>query len=214
MPGVSRCVADNVLAVCDASGTRETITMCAGACVNGACVVLRNLVFVTSQAFVGGALGGLDGADDACTELAASAGISSRAFAAWLSDAQGSPSTRFARRDGPYALVDGTVVANDWIELTSGTLRHSIDLTELGGPPPQGTVGCVSPAVWSGTNDDGTQAEVKLGADCGDWNNPIAETAVFGWVGHTTRWSNACTLISGTPAKSCGGTAALYCFEQ
>jgi hypothetical protein len=37
-----------------------------------------------------------------------------------------------ARATVPYTLVDGTVVASDFTGLTSGTLLHGIDITELG----------------------------------------------------------------------------------
>ena len=52
-----------------------------------------------------------------------------------------SPDSRFSRGVGPYVLVDGTIVANNWSDLTSGTLRHAIDETETGRPPP--TTTCV-----------------------------------------------------------------------
>jgi hypothetical protein len=58
--------------------------------------------------------------------------------------------------------VDGTVVANDWDDLVSGTLRHAIDLTELS------EVSDGSRA-WTGTLANGQRA---LGTSffCTDWN--------------------------------------------
>ena len=50
---------------------------------------------------------------------------------AWLSDSTASPSTRFTRSSVPYVLPDGTtVVANNWADLTHGTLQFPINLAE------------------------------------------------------------------------------------
>jgi hypothetical protein len=208
--GDTRCLSATAQQTCK-GGTWTPAATCSSACVGNACVSKTRRVFVTSQTFVGGNLGGLPGGDDACRTLAVAAGLGS-SFVAWLSDSTGSPSSRFAKDAGPYTLVDGTIIANSWSELTSGVLQHGIDLTEVGGPPPRGTVGCVSPAVWSGTQNDGQRSGAK--ADCGDWSDPTSQFATFGSVESTTQWSEACEVISGTPSKVCGGTAALYCFEQ
>ena len=50
---------------------------------------------------------------------------------AWLSDSTASPSSRFTHSSVPYVLPDGTtVVANDWADLTGGTLQHLINMDE------------------------------------------------------------------------------------
>ena len=208
--GDTRCAGVTAQESCKGGGWMPA-TDCPFVCDGKACTTKARRVFVTSQIFVGGDLGGLAGADDICRNLAEGAGLGS-SFAAWLSDATDSPSKRFPQGVGPYELVDGTIVARNWFGLTSGTLLHGIDLTERGDPPPLGTVGCVSPAVWSGTQQNGMLAEER--GHCSNWSDPTWESAVLGWVGATTRWSDACTVISGTPQKACGGMAALYCFEQ
>jgi hypothetical protein len=208
--GETRCVASGTEQICKNGAWSDPVD-CPFVCVGNACGERPRKVFVTSETFVGGNLGGLTGADDICRKLAVSAGLSS-SYAAWLSDSTGSPVTRFPEDVGPYLLVNGAIVANNWTDLTSGTLRQPIDLTELGGPPPLGTVGCVNPAVWSGTQNNGVLPQER--GDCDDWSSTTSETAVFGSVFSTTMWSDACTLISGTPAKACGGSSALYCFEQ
>jgi hypothetical protein len=43
-----------------------------------------------------------------------------------------SPSVRFTRSAVPYRLIDGTLIANDWADLTDGTIAHDLDLTEIG----------------------------------------------------------------------------------
>ena len=57
-------------------------------------------------------------------------------FLAWLSDDTGSPATRFSQDGGPYQLVDGSIVANNWSDLTTGNAQVLIDETETGGVPP------------------------------------------------------------------------------
>ena len=78
-------------------------------------------VFVTSQSH-NGDFGGLTGADAFCQSLALTAGLSGT-YKAWLSDTTGSPATRFAQASVPYRLVDGTTIANDWNDLTDGTIQ-------------------------------------------------------------------------------------------
>jgi hypothetical protein len=208
--GTTRCASHEGQQTCK-GGQWTAATDCEFVCVGEACSKNPRHVFVTSQTFTGGEIGGLTGADDICRGLAVKAGLSSSYFA-WLSDSTGSPATRFPEDVGPYILVDGTIVANNWTDLTSGTLRHPIDLTESGGPPPKGSAGCVSPAAWSDTTNHGARA-AALGA-CDDWVNPMASAASFGAIESTSNWSDACMLVSSAAMQVCGGTAPLYCFEQ
>ena len=87
-------------------------------------------VFVTSQSH-NGDFGGLTGADAFCQNLALTAGLSGT-YKAWLSDTTGSPATRFAPASVPYRLIDGTTIANDWNDLTDGTIQTPINLDEYG----------------------------------------------------------------------------------
>lgn len=106
---------------------------------NAPVVAGTKLAFVTSKIFTA-ALGGLAGADTKCQALATAAQRSGT-FKAWLSDASGSPVTRFSagcKAGGPFVLVDGTVIAKDWAGLTSGSLLKPLALTEFGTPPPAG----------------------------------------------------------------------------
>lgn len=56
-------------------------------------------------------------------------------YKAWLADttAASAPDQTFFRAPGGYRLVDGTVVADDWFDLTDGTLQHAISKDEFGG---------------------------------------------------------------------------------
>ena len=208
--GTTRCASSGAQQTC-IGGDWAPAVDCPFVCVGDACVMNVRHVFVTSQSVVGGELGGLTGADDVCRTLATGAGLSS-SYAAWLSDDTGSPAARFPQDAGPYVLVDGTIVANNWSDLTSGMLRHAIDLTETGGPPPMASSVCGSDAVWTDTDTNGIV--FGTGFSCDDWLNPMVSAAALGSTASTTEWTNACVLGSAPSAPICGETAALYCFEQ
>ncbi|MET0791193.1 MAG: hypothetical protein ABW061_06690, partial [Polyangiaceae bacterium] len=89
------------------------------------------IVFVTSTRY-SGKFGGVAGADVQCQARAVAANLAG-VYRAWLSgpDLPSSPSARFAHSSVPYRLLDGSLVADDWGDLTDGTLQHAIDLTEL-----------------------------------------------------------------------------------
>jgi hypothetical protein len=208
--GTTRCASPEAQQTCT-GGAWTAAVDCPFVCGDGACGMNVRHVFVTSQTFVGGDLGGLTGADDNCRTLATGAALSS-SYAAWLSDDTGSPAARFPQDVGPYVLVDGTVVANNWSDLTSGHLRHPIDLTETGGPPPMANSVCGSDAVWTDTDTNGMV--FGTGFSCDDWLNPVGSAATLGSRASTTEWSDGCILGSAPSAPICDGTAPLYCFEQ
>ena len=75
------------------------------------------IIFVTSETFDGN-LTGLAGADGHCQRLADAAGLGGT-FQAWLSTSSASVNDRFITKStGPYVLTNGTVVANNWEDLT------------------------------------------------------------------------------------------------
>jgi hypothetical protein len=152
-------------------------------------------VFVSSTTTQGN-FGGTSGADGICANLASAAGLSG-SFKAWLSVAGDGPSTRFTEAAVPYALVDDTVIANDWSDLTDGSLAHAIDLDENGH--------AVSGDVWTSTTTAG--APTTTNTNCTDYTS----TSGFGVCGNTGLktggWTN-----SSTPG--CALSLRLYCFEQ
>ncbi len=176
-------------------------------------------VFVTSKAY-DGALGGLSGADAKCQALADAAMLGGT-FKAWLSTEAESPSLRFTKQ-GPWTLVDGTLLADDWAQLTSGTLKNAISRDEQG--MPVGTTSACSAtkyAVWSQTNPDGTFAHANEADpssprfDCSNWTGTNGQDAI--------QWGDAsATDAHWTVHANCntfgvaclGKLARLYCFEQ
>jgi hypothetical protein len=161
------------------------------------------LVFVTSEAFTGAELGGLDGADEKCQALAADAGLAG-SFQAWLSDGTGSPSERM-NRSGRWELLDGRLVATDWEALVSGTLENAIDVTE--GPEPKGIEQvCSGGEVWTNTNVDGTP---RGDLHCNDWSTDQGVSFVgYSWASGPAWTDSPCINVH------CVSELRLYCFQQ
>jgi hypothetical protein len=173
-------------------------------------------VFVSSVPYTGGSLGGISGADAKCQELATAAGLSGT-FKAWLSDSTHSPSTTFTRSPTPYVLVDGTVIASNWGDLTDGTINHAIDLTETGG---FGTWNGYY--AWTGTAEDGTASTQSCSSSpdcfCGNWQS-IAGNGIVGYIPGTAHdyysgghgWSEA---TYGSCISIYNNGHPIYCFQQ
>jgi hypothetical protein len=163
-------------------------------------------VFVTSETFRSD-LGGLVGADAQCQRLADAAGLAGT-FRAWLSDATVSVALRLTHGSTAYELVDGKRVANDWNDLTDGTLQHAIDLDERGlrmvGDSGTGCPECHT--VFTSTGAAGQYA--GAGDDCTSW----LMVGGFFTAGDTRRGDSGWTLS--VTGQSCAERAHLYCFEQ
>ena len=128
-----------------------------------ACTWEANLMFVSSSTFMGD-LGGVDGADSECQELAAAAKLPDPdTFRAWLSDGVKSPQSRFSPPSGAFILTNGALVATSWADLISGgDLDNAINLDESktsSGPLPR---------AWSNTFPEGLSLG---GPDCDGWTN-------------------------------------------
>jgi hypothetical protein len=142
-------------------------------------------VFLSSP--TNGAIGGPAGGDALCAARASGLGIQGT-FLAWLSTASTSPAARFVLTGGPFIRLDGTVIADDWADLTDGTLDAPIDVG----------------SVWSSTLANGTWTG---GPDCSGFTG-LAGTGGRG-VAHSTdsTWTTGSTL-------SCGTLVPIYCFEE
>ncbi|MCA9862001.1 MAG: DUF1554 domain-containing protein [Thermomicrobiales bacterium] len=188
-------------------------------CDEGQCVVEVNpltcgndgfcSVFVSSDFYTGGEIGGLAGADAKCQSLADAAGLSG-SFKAWLSDSSQSPFTRFPFFTGPWRLqpnnADGDnlppVVATDLEDLTTcglTCLKHPINRTETG------EILDGSVTVWTNTLSDGTAST----ASCSNWTSDSGSD--FGLFGDASqvdaKWTNTSTSFG------CNSALSLYCFE-
>lgn len=161
-------------------------------------------VFLTSTTSTGD-LGGLAGADAICQGLADTAGIGGgRSYLAWLSDDTDSPATRFTQATVPYLLTNGDTVANDYADLTDGSIQNPINVDESGG-------GASSPKTWSNTGSFGTLLNATAAGNCNIWSEGSSGTGLNGLTGSTgITWASE---ASGSPL-ACTNLFALYCFEQ
>lgn len=167
-------------------------------------------VFLSSATFdgaqVGNAGNGAFGGDQICQGLADAAVLGGTWFA-WLSDSTTSPSVRFNQSLGPFELLDGTLIANDWADLTDGAIANFIDLNELGGGPVFG-----SQRVWTGTFSDGTPVNVmNAGNFCGNWSSTVPTSDVI--AGRVDKIDDQWSRDENFGAD-CDVVRPLYCFEQ
>ncbi len=166
-----------------------------------ACIRTR-VAFVTSDNMLIGDFGGIAGADSICRELAAAADLeNAETFKAWLSDETGAPGLDFHRSKGRYALVTGIPIADDWDDLTDGTLLSPIIVDEHGEL-------VLASGVFTNTSASGAPIDSQY--SCGNWSSDEGDTW-HGFCGATNyEWTDS---VLGNPT-SCGAPARLYCFEQ
>ena len=165
----------------------------------GTCAPESKFVFVSSAEYDGD-LRGLSGADSKCQGLAEAAGLPGT-YKAWLSsNATSSPSTRFTRSTIPYVLVDGSVVATDWGDLTDNDINHYIDIDEFGLSH--------STFVWTNTTSAGLTTSSSIYRNCIRWGfNGIAADGEMGHNRTYSQWTRGDKFL-------CSNTAPIYCFEQ
>jgi hypothetical protein len=165
------------------------------------------IVFITSETYAGGSLGGADGADQKCQARAnAVPSLAGRTFRAWVSDSTSSPSTRFTHH-GSFILIDGKRIASSWSDLTDGTLENMVYVTELNTGNGDG--------VWTATGIDGTWS--GPGSDCQGWTS-VAPTE-RGYMGVSVLTDSLWTDIGAWNSdvdtfNYCDGRYPIYCFEQ
>ena len=165
------------------------------------CKVTNRIVFITSNSYTGN-MGGLDGADSICNQLASAAQLTGT-YKAWLSDDTSSPAGRFTHY-GQFVLVDGDPVANDWEDLTDGTIMNPINIDENGNNFPEEYF-----YVWSNTDSDGSVYETT--SICLNWTTDSPDERGRGAYPALTdyRWTRP------TYTNNCGNTIfRIYCFEQ
>jgi len=164
------------------------------------CTVLSRVIFVSSELYLGD-LGGVAGADTKCKALAATAGLlRPEKFRAWLSDDQTSPSAWILDTEKRYQLPSGTVVADSWAKLTSGSLKTTISQTEMAVMLTEGAL----KSVWTGTLTDGSVASKT----CAAWTSD--DSGNGGTIGFTTHSDKNWTNIAD---QKCTGYGRIYCVE-
>lgn len=179
---------------------------------NNSCQVAVKLVFVSSIKYNGN-LGGIVGADQKCNELALDAGLQG-SYKAWISTNNGSenPLARFSHSAIPYRLVNGTKVADHWLDLADGLLDHPIDRTETNTPSPGGSTKCEDNfrLAWTGTAHNGA---AQPGAGRCD-NFTSSNGASTGSVGSTQSLTDSWTVCGDPSGVGCDRLFPIYCFQQ
>jgi len=177
---------------------------------------LPKKVFVTSGAY-GGNLGRLAGADSICQNLANAAGLPGT-YKAWLSDSINSPAgdpdatppipPRFTFSKAPYKTVTGVLIANDWNDLTDGTIQNPINVNEIGGVNN-------NEEVWTNTDIYGRiyscDPFFSGGCSCLNWTSSEHSLNYVGWTGNSGQTDYSWIDSLGA---FCNGVNRLYCFEQ
>jgi hypothetical protein len=201
----------------------------------GACVMERQAdsgmsFFITSVGAGQGAdLGGLEGADRHCQQLAQSAGAGDRTWRAYLSTQAIGGQPAINARDrigrGPWQNAKATMIARNVNELhNANNLTKETALTEKGdvvsgrGDTPN------RHDILTGSQPDGTAFTVAEDRTCGNWTRSGAEGAAM--VGHHDRrglsedppaksWNSSHLTRGGCSQEALrgtGGAGLLYCF--
>jgi hypothetical protein len=174
-------------------------------CLAGQCQPGRR-VFITSGADDGN-LGGLDGGDLFCQTLANAANLEGT-YRMWLSDATGSPSTRFDQSSVPYYRLDGVMVASSYADLIDGSLSAPINVSDTG-------VTVASNVPFTGTLTDGTAFAPAFpgSSNCSGWTS--ASSAQHAMAGQSEGADGTWTQSSNSGApRQCNVLHRFYCFEQ
>jgi len=182
--------------------------------------------FVTSANPGKGAdLGGLEGADRYCQQLATAAGTGAKSWRAYLStQGPGAVNAKDRIGKGPWQNAKGAVVAKDVADLhgASNNLNKQTALTEKG----EGVKGRGDQPnehdILTGTQDDGTAFPAGEDKTCGNWTKVGEGSAI---VGHHDRagldtsppalsWnsSHATRGCSMDLLRPTGGAGYFYCF--
>jgi hypothetical protein len=186
--------------------------------------------FVTSRTNPTGDLGGLEGADDICTELATAVGADDKTWHAYLSSDTEDARDRIGT--GPWFNAELALIANDLASLhalPSGDAEVMIDEngTKINGQ----WAGSPAPNqhdILTGSAADGTKApNDAMGRDatCNNWTS--AATDAFAQVGHAdglgpmmnpaapfNSWNSSHANQDCSNTAPRGGSGRFYCFAS
>ena len=184
-------------------------------------------VFITSVGLGdGGNLGGLEGADAHCQQLAANAGLGYRRWHAYLST-QGADAVNARDRigEGPWANANGLVMATsvDNLHFDNSNFNWTFMLDENGNQFASridGDPDFTEHDVLTGTQIDGTAFTDGSDMTCSNWTSNDEGSAR---VGHADRYSfttpgSPWNSSHGTPGctqenlVAVGGAGLFYCF--
>jgi hypothetical protein len=155
----------------------------------------EKIVFVTKASFQSD-MGGLSGADTKCQKEADDPAsiVPAGTYLPWLSDGTDSPDTRFTKSSHPYVLPDGTKIAENYADLTDGSILNAINVNATGAP----VLG--AQRFWTDTTTDG-----KAAHDCNYRGHLQKNRRVDQLPSVMVRFSGATKTIDLFPAiRGCG----------
>jgi Collagenase NC10 and Endostatin len=189
--------------------------------------------FITSVGSGKGAnLGGLQGADQHCQQLAQAAGAGNKTWRAYLSSATNAaqPNQTVNARDrignGPWKNAKGVVIANNLDDLHSENVKINKEngLTEKGEPIKGVGEQPNQHDVLTGSDMQGRAFPGNLNLTCNNWTSDNFGKAMLG---HADRRGIADTVFQRNPiashmSRGCsqadlvatGGAGLFYCFAQ
>ena len=155
------------------------------------------IIFVSSNIFDDGNLGGISGADTSCNNLASGASLGGT-FISWLSNDTLNAIDRIPGDFSglPFVGTDDVKVADDLTDLTDGSIDSMINKNETGYAITD------EDHVFTGTDTDGTAGN----DNCDNWNNPAVDNMRGKSNEVSTKWTNENT-------KECSHSSRLYCFQ-
>ena len=185
--------------------------------------------FVTSAGPGKGAdLGGLEGADRHCQQLATAAGAGNKTWRAYLSTNAAAPGGPVNARDrigkGPWKNPKGVVIATSVDDLHSANnkiskataINEKGEAVKVRGDTPN------MHDMLTGSTEDGRAYPGNLNLTCNNWSSSTAGSAMLG---HVDREGNADTVfqhswVAAHMSRSCsqpdlvatGGNGLFYCF--
>jgi hypothetical protein len=177
----------------------------------------------------GGDLGGLNGADQLCQLLGATAGAGTKTWHAYLStQGSGAVNARDRIGKGPWKNAKGIIIANDLAELhgAKNNISKQTALTEKGDPVNGRGDTPNMHDILTGSQPDGTAFAAGEDRTCGNWTKSGQGSAM---VGHHDRqglrdddasksWNSSHPSrgpdggCSQNDLKSTGGNGLFYCF--
>jgi len=173
-------------------------------------------VFITSQQWTAN-LGGASGADAKCQAAANGASLGGT-WMSWTSTSTSDPSLRFVHSTVPWKLLDGTLIADDWSDLTSGSLENPINRDENNNLVTFNNANYptdpYSGIAWTDTSTSGHSSGYTNCSDFTDGTSASTSASV-GYIGYYHPIPASCwTDAQGTAAYVCNSVVSLYCFEQ
>ena len=181
------------------------------------CLDARKLIFVTSEHYAGGEIGGVAGGDEKCQMLAEAAGLKGT-FMAWLGqsdDGSDYPDLRFVHVKVPYFYTNGVQMSASWEEIYQVLGNLAPIHTETGSMVNDSEL--TYPNMFPHATNLVAWASNRFGAgfDCRDWSDVSAKGSAAlldqdpGFPAEISKWFAA--LWGSAP---CDKAAPIVCVEQ